>query len=389
MLANKKILIISPQRWGRMHLIKHHYAIDLANRGNEVYFLNPPDLGLQNTIEIAQSKEIERLHIITYKPSFPLVIRFRLRWLYDWLMGYQIRSILEAIGKKLDIVWCFDLLLYSDLKRFQGGLTIFHVGDMLYYDYQNRMAATADIVFSVAAGILTKLEGVDVPKYFINHGLSEEFEKYSLKSLQNLKEGRVIGSSNLVKIGYVGNVLRPDIDHVCFRNIVEDNKGTQFYLWGPTTINENNVAAGNYSINEQVEFVDFLKGQDNVVLSGVKEPDVLAQEMQEMDGFLICYDIDRDQSKGTNYHKIIEYISTGKVVISNNVSTYANRNDLVQMPKERNNQLLGKLMGDVVKSIEYHNSDDLKKKRLEFALDNTYRKQINRIDRILSDLNEL
>ena len=27
------------------------------------------------------------------------------------------------------------------------------------------------------------------------------------------------------------------------------------------------------------------------------------------DAFLICYDVDKDQSKGTNYHKTLEFIS--------------------------------------------------------------------------------
>ena len=37
-LKNKKILLISPQSWGTMFVAKHHYAIELAKLGNEVYF---------------------------------------------------------------------------------------------------------------------------------------------------------------------------------------------------------------------------------------------------------------------------------------------------------------------------------------------------------------
>jgi hypothetical protein len=109
--------------------------------------------------------------------------------------------------------------------------------------------------------------------------------------------------------------------------------------------------------------------------------------MQEMDGFLICYDIDRDQSKGTNYHKILEYISTGKVVISNNVSTYANQGDLVQMPQERNNEFLAKLAGDIVNNIEQYNTDNLKRKRIEFVLEHTYAKQVDKTEALLVKVN--
>jgi len=307
-----------------MYLIKHHYAVELAKRGNEVYFLNPPDIGLKERLIVSENAAVENMYVVTYRPLFPFSIRFRFRRIYDWLIQFQVRSILKGIGKKFDIVWCFDLLLYSDLKRFKGNLTIFHVGDMLYYDFQTRIASGADIVFSVAEDILKKLSSVDVPKYFINHGLSEQFERYSVMALQNSKEACGEGKSGPVKIGYVGNILRPDIDHACFRKIVEHNKAAQFYIWGPTTINENNVATGNYSIDGQVDFVNFLKSRENIVLCGVKDSDTLAKEMQVMDGFIICYDVDRDQSKGTNYHKILEYLSTGKVLVSNNVSTYKN-----------------------------------------------------------------
>lgn len=40
---NKTILIISPEPWGKMMISKHHYALELAKLGNEVYFLNPPN----------------------------------------------------------------------------------------------------------------------------------------------------------------------------------------------------------------------------------------------------------------------------------------------------------------------------------------------------------
>ncbi len=41
-IINKTILFISPGPWGINHVSKHHYAIELAKIGNDVYFLNPP-----------------------------------------------------------------------------------------------------------------------------------------------------------------------------------------------------------------------------------------------------------------------------------------------------------------------------------------------------------
>ncbi len=49
--------------------------------------------------------------------------------------------------------------------------------------------------------------------------------------------------------------------------------------------------------------------------------------MKDLDGFFWCYDNDRDPNKGSNSHKIMEYLSTGKVVLSTLISTYTNLED--------------------------------------------------------------
>ena len=68
-----------------------------------------------------------------------------------------------------------------------------------------------------------------------------------------------------------------------------------------------------------------MESSENVFLYGVIKSNLIFKFISDMDLFLICYDIKKDQSKGTNYHKIMEYLSTGKVVVSNNVSAYSER----------------------------------------------------------------
>src|SRR3972149_139896 len=151
-LSNKNILLISPQKWGEMHISKHHYAIELAKRGNTVYFLNPVDVSQKKRFIIKQHEEYKELYIVTYKPLFPLVIRFHFRWLFDFLMQFQVKMLLLRIGRKIDIVWCFEPNLYSNLNLFKADLNIFHPVDQLNYDYQFNIASSAHVVFSVSTG---------------------------------------------------------------------------------------------------------------------------------------------------------------------------------------------------------------------------------------------
>jgi len=75
------------------------------------------------------------------------------------------------------------------------------------------------------------------------------------------------------------------------------------------------------------------------------------------------------------------------VIISNNITTYAGDPDLVNMIAERNdNANLPALFTDTISSLDKWNAAALQKKRKSFALDNTYQKQIKRIEQQISEL---
>ena len=88
-LRGKTILILSPQAWDTMFLSKHYYAIELAKRGNKVYFLNPPDQVKTNrkeSISIHSSKEYPSLFLIDHRLFSPYRIKFRLLPIFQFLI---------------------------------------------------------------------------------------------------------------------------------------------------------------------------------------------------------------------------------------------------------------------------------------------------------------
>jgi hypothetical protein len=375
-LKKKTILILSPQAWGKMFLAKHHYAISLAERGNEVYFLNPPTqttLKLNNTTRIKGS-EMKGLYLIDHSLFFPYWLKFKVLPVFHWLMKIHVGKLLNRIGKPIDIVWSFDLgYLYPFSFFGNKPFKIFHPVDEPLTREAIRSVSGADIIFSVTREILEKYERFDIPKHFINHGVQEYF----------IAEPAPYHQGNPIRIGFSANLLRKDIDREILKKIIKENAGCVFEFWGSFETSQSNI--GGSSDDDTEKFVKFLKQCQNVILHGVVSAKELAKEFQRMDAFLICYDVQRDQSHGTNYHKVMEYIATGKVIVSNNITTYKDETILVQMISERStNEKLPALFLFVISNLRDLNCHEKQVERIRFARTNLYPAQLDKIEKLLT-----
>jgi len=378
-LKSKTILVISPQAWGPMFISKHHYALELAKKGNTVFFLNPPNQGKgkKSFIRVETSGVDKNLFLVYHQLWFPFSLKFHALPLFHRLMKFHIKSLLKKIGKPIDIVWSFDIGNLCPLNYFgKSTLKIFHPVDEPLTLPAIDAAIGSDIIFSVTNEILQKYHAFKIPKYFINHGVSEKF-----LSLPNSD----YTPSSPLRIGISGNFLRGDIDRNTLISIIGENPEVRFDCWGSYLPGQTNI--GGNEDTGTLEFCGQLQQFPNVKLYGAVTSDKLADELKNEDGFLICYDINKDQSKGTNYHKIMEYLATGKVIISNNVTTYKDKEDLLEMTTDRsNNEELPGLFTKVVKQIQEYNKYELRKKRFDFAVSNTYEKQILVIENLLSNI---
>lgn len=379
MLSNNVILVISPQEWGKMFVAKHHYALELAKRNNKVFFLNPPlQDGLYQVgkgfIDIVPSGAHDNLYLINHRLNFPYILKFKGKGLFLFLMRFHVKNILRLIngqaGAMPGVVWVFDQGNMYPFRYFKKAHKIFHPVDEPLNQQAVLSAKGADIIFSVTEEILKKYEHYPVPRLFLHHGISDYF-------FSGETEERPIGDA--IRVGVSGNLVRPDIDTEIFLRIIRENPAVIFECWGSYNLSQSNLGGGD---SEQIRaFIEELKSCPNVVLHGPVSSRQLATAMRRMDAFLICYDVNRDQSKGTNYHKIMEYLSTGKVIISNNVSTYTNAPNLVQMVRERNNNAkLPALFKHIIERLAEYNSPELQQERIAFAKSNLYSNNVQTIE---------
>lgn len=377
-LVGKTILIISPQPWGNMLLSKQHYAIELFKRGNSVYFLNPPIVrsGIFLIRDLSLKENSNGIIEISYKSSKILyLLRHKLRKLYNLIVPF----IQSRIAKKakIDIVWNFEPNLYSNMKCFKGAFNIYHPVDFLTNKSQLEVASSANILFSVATEILSQFKPrFSMPMFQVHHGVSNDF----LAEVNNFGRKKNLPNSNL-HCGYSGNLLRNDVNTIVLEKIIEENKNITFHFFG-----HNGLSDSNLGPRFSNSFVSFLNSSKNVILHGVLSQLSLAKYLSQMDILLICYDPERDMCRGTNYHKVIEYLATGNVIVSNHITTYSELNLFPMCKIGGTNEEFINLFSQVVCNFPNYNTIEMRNRRIEFAKDNTYAKQIERINKYLNEV---
>ena len=373
MLKNKSILLISPQKWGDMLLSKHHYALQLSKRGNRVFFMNTPSKNSSIFGKITPIDKYDNLWIMDYRLFFPLRLKNISLMLFNFLMKIQIFMLVKKNRLSFDFIWSFESSMFFNYDWFNGDKVVFFPVDEPKTN-DLHLNKNFNYIFSVTKEILKKYNAKKTSKMLVNHSISSDFTKG-----KNIKSQPKSKNTN-VKACYIGNLLRFDIDKQIFKKIIRDNPSVEFHLIGSYKKNQSNIGFSE----QNIDFIKFLESSENVFLYGVIKSNLIFKFISDMDLFLICYDIKKDQSKGTNYHKIMEYLSTGKVVVSNNVSAYSERENLIEMTKSReNNKELPELFSKIVNKIEHYNSIKKQCERIDYALQNTYEKNISRIEQFI------
>ena len=277
--VNKQILIISPQKWEGLFVSKHHYAVELSKKENTVYFLGPPEKGVKFTIK---NTEYNNLFVVEHNHFYNKKIRFHIRWLFDLLTKKYVKLLSKSIGK-IDIVWCFEPNLYKNLNWFNAAYKIFHPVDIIDKREQFMVGNSADIIFSVAGNILNKFKGINTPKFFVNHGLSESF-----------CNNENVDSFPKVRFAYIGNLMIHGLDRLRIKEIVLQNPSVNFDFYG------------NFSTVLKDDFITFLDSNPNTYLKGTKTTFELAKLLLNYSGFIICYNLIMESNSGSNSHKILE-----------------------------------------------------------------------------------
>ncbi|HNN31483.1 MAG TPA: hypothetical protein PKJ70_06305, partial [Chitinophagaceae bacterium] len=203
----------------------------------------------------------------------------------------------------------------------------------------------------------------------------QRFAENNLVALQNLND--VNYGIKRFQVGYIGNLMIKSLYSQGLLQIISNHPEIDFHFWGADSKINNNVFGGSTNdIDETIEYIK--KTFANTFFYGVQKPEFIIQAISNIDAFIYINSSELDINGGANSHKILEYLSTGKVIISTYLSFYSNKN-LFPMTEKYKEEEFSKLFSDCIEKIQQLNSIEKQKQRIEFALSNSYQSNINAI----------
>jgi len=353
-LTNKKILVISPEPWQHIFISKHHYAINLAKDDNVVFFLNPPsDKNLCSHTDYANVFTIDYKPLVRGLNGLPLPFA-------RFLSAFDIKNIFSLAKTKFDVVWSFDPYRFQFLDQFKVRIKIYFAADW-HASRKNEglLANQVQLVLSPSRLLLDQIK-TKTPRFFLNHAVEDYFFKEEVMTT-------LPGKQN-IKVGYVGNLQSKFLDFDLLENVVALNADCDFIFAG----------------DDSVPQLKRLKECSNVYFVGRLDNRIVSSFLKACDVLLLCYDTDKYRVEASNSHKVMEYLASGKSIVSTRMQEYKNFPEFIFMPKE--NSGLPELLKNVVKNLPECNSDAAREKRIDYANQHTYDRQLMQIDHFLQKI---
>ena len=360
-LAEKNILIVSPESWDHIYVSKHHYARHLAARGNKVYFLNPASR--RGNLSISDSSY--GVSVIDY-PGFMKGLRYMPKFIRVRQVRRMWQKIQSLAQTKIDVIWSFDNSVFYDFDALPKRiLKISHIVDLNQNFQFEKAVKSADISIAVTSIILNKMKSISSRSFLITHGLSIP---------KNANETLDLVGNNKIKALYVGNLAMNHFDwHVVFQAVLQC-PDVDFIFIGPGAneidMQKNVTAAYKANVLSEKNCYFLGKKPSEEVLSYMKKADLLWISYQEK------HHIDQ-----TNSHKIMEYLYSGRPVVATYTADYDGL-DLISMSQR--NEDWPALLQHTIENLDSENTPEKITARKAFALNNTYDKQIDRIEEIIS-----
>jgi glycosyltransferase involved in cell wall biosynthesis len=344
--TSKNVLIISPEPWDHLFVSKHHYAIELA-RKNQVYFLNPSGKDWAS-----KKTKYENVFEVSASP-FISGLRHLPRYLQKYLIRKKFNKIQKHLRVKFDCIWSFDNSVFFDFSALPADVfTITHVMDYSQNFQLQTAARTAKICMAVSQNILTLLKPFNENSHIIGHGIALDRIKLSDITLPG---------TGKVKAIFAGNLDRKHFDKEILLTLAKEHPTVDFIFYGPGGQNWERLG--------------------NTYYPGVVESERLINYLTKADILLLPYKFRGYEKELTNSHKVLDYLRSGRVIVSSYLEDYGDRAHLLEMAHDLRE--FQDVFSQVVAKISQYNSEENIKARIDYASQHSYTKRLAEIDELV------
>ncbi len=365
-LEGKNILLISPEPWDHIFVSKHHYAIQLAKRGNQVIYVGPP--GSQWSLE---ESSFDRLRIVSYK-GFLKGFRYLPTLIRRALLLGTLQKIEKLSGLKFDIIWSFDNSVFFDFTAFPHKiLKISHIVDLNQNFMTGVAAKSADLCLCTTDIIRERLLRHNQNTFKISHGFDNSL-------ISDIDYEVSMPGTNTIKAVYAGNLSMKYLDWKILEEASRKLTHVDFVFAGPNSENFS------LSTNNLHFYKERMVGNKNVHFIGELKTSSLYSLYRMADILLVAYQ-EAHHSDQASPHKMIEYLASGKPIVATHTEEYLQFDYMIAMSGLNNNWV--SLLKKTIEKLDYWNSEDLRIRRTQYALEHTYDKQIKKIEKIISKIN--
>lgn len=356
-LVKKSILLISPEPWFHIHVSKHHYAKYLIQCGNQVIFLNPPSSKWDT-----KKNQGENLIVLDYQ-GFPKGLRFLPSFVQKYFTLKNFRKIEKITNLNIDIVWSFDNSVFYRFDALPDYvIKLSHIVD-LNQDFRTRQAAkTADICIGTTKLICEKLKKFNANTNQITHGFNSV----------RLKKDIDLPGQYSKKILYAGNLNMPYLDWNLIENVIQHNSKCDYIFLGPLKDQGNDIQKSIFD-------------RENVFWIGKIDSNLLLNYYKKADLLIIFYQ-QKYHSDQANPHKMMEYLGSGTCIVATYTAEYEELAHTGLIAMSKNNREFLQAFDQVVNNLDFWNEPEKRKGRVKYALDNTYEKQIHRIEKLINEV---
>jgi glycosyltransferase involved in cell wall biosynthesis len=357
------ILIISPEPWDAHAVSKHHYARVLAETGREVLFVDPPDLHPRrhgSPIAIRPAPGVEGVRVVS-APRVAAGLRFMPPVLRHWLEGRWLARLETEAGVEIGTVWLFENSRFFDMAFAGDRLKIYHQVDLNQVFHPELAAATADVCLCTTDFIRERLLAVRPDVHKIHHGTAVPRTAGDALSLQPFDVPGLHAT-------YIGNLDMPYLDVDALAGLIGRFDHVTFHLVG--------------GCDGRSRLFRRCGEAANAVWWGKLPFQQLASILERSDMLLVAYPKERQREQASP-HKMMEYLLSGKVVVSSYTDEYKDKRHLLEMADP--DQPIAEVFERVAADIADHNAEPRQAERRAFALDHVYEKQLGRIESIVRE----